>query len=226
MMVAHAEQWIQHTEVARRRTRRNYSARIKRALDVALSAGALLFLSPGLLLIATILFAIDGGPVIYRHNRVGRNGRMFGCLKFRSMYRDADRRLKEILESDPARRKEWAESQKLSDDPRVHRLGRLLRRSSLDELPQLFNVLRGEMSIVGPRPIVTDELPRYGEHAGYYLAVTPGITGLWQVSGRNGTGYEERVLLDVEYCRTRSTRLDLIIMLKTVRVVLWSPNGM
>jgi exopolysaccharide production protein ExoY len=225
-MVAHAEQWIQHTKVARRRTRRNYSAGIKRALDITLSAGALVFLSPGLLLIAAILFAIDGGPVIYRHNRVGRNGRMFGCLKFRSMYRDADRRLEAILESDPALRKEWADSQKLFDDPRVHRFGRLLRRSSLDELPQLFNVLRGEMSIVGPRPIVTDELPRYGEHADCYLAVTPGITGLWQVSGRNGTGYDERVRLDVEYCRTRSTRRDLIIMLKTVRVVLWSPNGM
>jgi exopolysaccharide production protein ExoY len=225
-MVAHAEQWIQHKKVARRRTRRNYSAGIKRTLDIALSAAALLFLSPGLFLIAAILFAIDGGPVIYRHDRVGRNGRMFGCLKFRSMYRDAGRRLEEILESDPVRRKEWAESQKLVDDPRVHRFGRLLRRSSLDELPQLFNVLRGEMSLVGPRPIITDELPRYGEHAGYYLAVTPGITGLWQISGRNGTGYDERVRLDVEYCRTRSTLRDLVIMLKTVRVVLWSPNGM
>jgi exopolysaccharide production protein ExoY len=225
-MVAHAEQWIQHTKVARRRTRRNYSAGVKRALDIALSAGALVFLIPGLLLIAAILFAIDGGPVIYRHDRVGKNGRIFGCLKFRSMYRDAGRRLEEILENDPARRKEWAESQKLSDDPRVHRFGRLLRRSSLDELPQLFNVLRGEMSIVGPRPIITDELPRYGENADFYLAVTPGITGLWQISGRNGTGYDERVRLDVEYCRTRSTRGDLIIMLKTVRVVLWSPNGM
>ena len=225
-MVAHAEQWIQHTKVARRRTRRNYSAGIKRALDIALSAGALVLLSPGLLLIAAILFVIDGGPVIYRHNRVGRNGRMFGCLKFRSMYRDAGRRLEAILESDPARRQEWAGSQKLSDDPRVHRFGHLLRRSSLDELPQFFNVLRGEMSIVGPRPIVTDELARYGEHADSYLAVMPGITGLWQVSGRNGTGYDERVRLDVEYVRTRSTLRDLMIMLKTVRVVLWAQNGM
>lgn len=225
-MVAHAEQWIQHTKVARRRTRRNYSSGIKRTLDIVLSAGALVLISPGLLLIATILFAIDRGPVIYRHDRVGRNGRMFGCLKFRSMYRDAGKRLEAILESDPTRRKEWADSQKLSDDPRVHRFGRLLRRSSLDELPQLLNVLRGEMSIVGPRPIVTDELRRYGEHADCYLAVTPGITGLWQVSGRNGTGYDERVRLDVEYCRTRSTRGDLIIMLKTVRVVLWAPDGM
>lgn len=225
-MVAHAEHWIQHTKVARRRTRRNYSAGIKRALDIALSAGALVLLSPGLLLIAAILFVIDGGPVIYRHNRVGRNGRMFGCLKFRSMYRDAGRRLEAILESDPARRQEWAGSQKLSDDPRVHRFGHLLRRSSLDELPQFFNVLRGEMSIVGPRPIVTDELARYGEHADSYLAVMPGITGLWQVSGRNGTGYDERVRLDVEYVRTRSTLRDLMIMLKTVRVVLWAQNGM
>jgi exopolysaccharide production protein ExoY len=225
-MVAHAEQWIQHTKVARRRTRRNYSARIKRVLDVALSAGALVFLSPGLVLIAAILFAIDGGPVIYRHDRVGRNGRMFGCLKFRSMYRDADKRLKSILENDAARREEWEQSQKLLDDPRIHRFGRLIRRSSLDELPQLLNVLRGEMSIVGPRPIVTDELKRYGEYADSYLAVTPGITGLWQVSGRNGTGYDERVRLDVEYCNTRSTLRDLIIMLKTVKVVLWSPNGM
>lgn len=225
-MVAHAQQWMQHTKVARRRTRQNYSSRIKRMLDIALSAGALVFLSPGLLLIAAILITIDGGPVIYRHDRVGRNGRMFGCLKFRSMYRDADRRLAAILEKDPERRKEWAENQKLFDDPRVHRFGRLLRRSSLDELPQLLNVLRGEMSIVGPRPIVANELPRYGEHADCYLAATPGITGLWQVSGRNGTGYDERVRLDVEYFHTRSTLRDLIIMLKTVRVVLWSPNGM
>lgn len=225
-MVAHAEHWVQQRKVARRRTHRNYSAGIKRALDIALSAGALAFLSPGLLLIAVILFAIDGGPVIYRHDRVGKNGRMFGCLKFRSMYRDAGRRLEAILENDPARRKEWEESQKLSDDPRVHRFGQLLRRSSLDELPQLLNVLRGEMSIVGPRPIVPDELRRYGEHADCYLAVTPGITGLWQVSGRNGTGYDERVRLDVEYVRTRSTLRDLMIMLKTVRVVLWAQNGM
>lgn len=225
-MVAHAEHWVQHRKAARRRTRRNYSAGIKRALDIALSAGALVFLSPGFLLIAAILYAIDGGPVIYRHERIGKNGRMFGCLKFRSMYRDSGKRLEAILESDPARRKEWEEGQKLSDDPRVHRFGRLLRRSSLDELPQLFNVLRGEMSIVGPRPIITDELARYGEHADSYLAVMPGITGLWQVSGRNGTGYDERVRLDVEYVCTRSTLRDLKIMLKTVRVVLWAQNGM
>jgi exopolysaccharide production protein ExoY len=225
-MVAHAEQWVSYAKATRRRAHRNYSAGIKRALDITLSVGALICLSPGLLLITIILLAIDGGPVIYRHNRVGKNGRMFGCLKFRSMYRDAASRLESILENDPLRRKEWEESQKLSDDPRVHHFGRLLRRSSLDELPQLINVLRGEMSIVGPRPIVADELSRYGEHADCYLAVTPGITGLWQISGRNGTGYDERVRLDVEYCQTRSTLRDLIIMLKTVRVVLWSPNGM
>ncbi len=225
-MVVHAEQWVQHARASRQRSHGNSSANIKRLLDILISASALVFLSPGLLLVAAVLFAIDGGPVIYRHDRVGKNGRLFGCLKFRSMYRDAETRLAAILEDDPVRRRKWEESQKLPDDPRVHRFGRLLRRSSIDELPQLINVLRGDMSIVGPRPIVVDELKRYGGDADCYLAMIPGITGLWQVSGRNGTGYQDRVRLDVEYYRTRSIRLDFLIMLKTVRVVLWAPNGM
>lgn len=225
-MVAHVEHWIQDRKVLPRNEQRLYSLRIKRMLDIVFSGAALVLLAPGLLAIAAVLLVIDGQPVIYRHKRIGQGGRLFRCLKFRTMYRDSDERLAAILENDPARRREWRENQKLTDDPRVHRFGRLLRRSSLDEIPQLFNVLQGNMSIVGPRPVVSDELVRYGKDAEFYLAMTPGITGLWQISGRNGTGYDERVRLDTEYFRTRSNRRDLVIMLKTVRVVLWAPNGM
>lgn len=199
--------------------------RAKRIADVVLSLLALVVLAPGLLLIAGALLIADGRPVIYRHTRIGKHGRTFECLKFRSMRKDAAERLEQLLASDPEIRREWMESQKLRHDPRIHRLGHFLRVSSLDELPQLINVIRGEMSLVGPRPIVTDEMARYGDQLHYYLAMTPGVTGLWQVCGRNDTSYEARVLFDVEYYHKRSTRLDLMIMIKTVGVLLFARNG-
>jgi lipopolysaccharide/colanic/teichoic acid biosynthesis glycosyltransferase len=162
----------------------------------------------------------DGGPATFTHYRVGCGGRLFRCIKFRTMCLDAERVLAELLARDPARRAEWERDQKLSDDPRVTPIGRWLRRSSLDELPQLLNVLRGEMALVGPRPITAAELHRYGAVRWQYLSVLPGMTGLWQVSGRNRTGYERRVELDQLYVKTRSAWLDCKILAKTVLVVL------
>ncbi|EKF58643.1 sugar transferase [Agrobacterium albertimagni AOL15] len=196
----------------------------KRAFDIGCSLLLLLFLLPAFLLIAAALLLVDGGPVIFRHQRVGRGGRAFSCLKFRSMRKDADKVLAELLEKDPERRGEWEESQKLKRDPRIHWLGKLLRITSLDELPQLFNILAGDMSIVGPRPIVSEELERYGQYAHCYLAMTPGLTGLWQVSRCPETTYEERVQFDVDYYNTCSMRTDITIIMKTIVVVLFAQN--
>jgi lipopolysaccharide/colanic/teichoic acid biosynthesis glycosyltransferase len=162
----------------------------------------------------------DGAPVLFGHYRVGCKGRLFRCLKFRTMYRESEQMLAELLARDPAARAQWERDQKLVDDPRVTPIGRFLRRTSLDELPQLINVLRGEMRLVGPRPVTVGELTRYGRVRWQYLSVTPGITGLWQVSGRNNTSYEERVALDARYVAQRSLALDLRILLRTVAVVL------
>ncbi len=157
-----------------------------------------------------------------RHERIGRDGAPFPCLKFRTMVRDADRVLEEHLARDPAARAEWQAQRKLARDPRVTAIGNLLRRSSLDELPQLFNVLRGEMSLVGPRPVVRVELEEHyaGEAGSLYCRVRPGVTGLWQVSGRSGVSYRERVRLDTEYVRTGSLMLDVAILCRTPWAVL------
>ena len=144
-----------------------------------------------LLGVLAALVRADGGTVFYRHRRIGAGGRMFDCIKFRSMVLDADGVLRRVIAEDPAAAAEWAETQKLRDDPRITRIGRFLRRSSLDELPQLFNVLRGEMSLVGPRPIVQAEVARYGDDIEYYYAAKPGLTGLWQVSGRSDMSYAQ-----------------------------------
>ena len=197
---------------------------VKRVLDVTIAVLGLVFLAPLFALIAAVLFLHDGCPVIYKHRRIGLGGRPFLCWKFRSMTRDSDRRLSEILDSSEAYRQQWQSNQKLDQDPRAHRVGAVLRKSSLDELPQLINVLRGDMSIVGPRPIVPEEISRYGKHAPYYLALRPGITGLWQVSGRSDTRYSERVDLDVQYCRTWTIGGDLAIIARTL-LVLFSTRG-
>ena len=157
--------------------------------------------------------------MLFAHYRVGHDGKLFRCMKFRSMLRNSDQLLADLLHDDPQVRAEWDRDQKLANDPRVTAVGHFLRRTSLDELPQLLNVLRGEMSLVGPRPITLAELTRYGRVRWHYLSVRPGITGLWQVSGRNNTTYEERVALDRRYVEQRSVWLDLSILLKTVRVV-------
>ncbi len=206
----------------RTRRTRNGSDTLKRAMDVAIALPALIFLLPVLGLIALAIKLDDGGPVLFAHRRRGKDGRTFRCLKFRTMVKNAEARLAEILAADPVKAQEWARDQKLREDPRVTRLGRFLRKSSLDELPQLWNILRGEMSIVGPRPIVSDEVARYGEDIVFYDRVRPGVLGLWQISGRNDTTYEARVALDVEYAQTRSLPGDLAILVRSVPAVLLS----
>lgn len=191
----------------------------KRAVDLVGSLVLAGVFAP-FMLATVLLLRKDGGPVIYRHCRVGRGGRVFECLKFRTMVRDADHVLHWLLEQDSNLKGEWVRYHKLRRDPRVTRLGRFLRRTSLDELPQLWNVIRGEMSLVGPRPVVPQELPRYGRNVRRYLASNPGITGLWQVEGRNDADYRRRVVLDTYYVRRQSLLLDLWILLKTIRVVL------
>ena len=192
---------------------------LKATFDVLVSAIAILILAP-LLLGLSILCVLDGGPALFRHTRVGTQGRSFCCFKFRTMVVDADRVLGEALARDPALAAEWTANRKLIDDPRITRVGRFLRKTSLDELPQLFNVLRLEMSLVGPRPIVENEVALYGEHIAQYYAARPGLTGLWQVSGRNNTSYERRVQLDVWYVNNWSIWHDIAVLLKTIPAVL------
>lgn len=191
----------------------------KRVLDVVGAIVLALVFLPLILAIA-ILMRHEEGSIIFRHRRVGRNGRMFECLKFRTMVPNADQVLRELLERDPKMKAEWVQDHKLRCDPRVTRLGRFLRRTSLDELPQLWNVIRGEMSLVGPRPVIREELLRYGRNVRTYLCAKPGITGLWQVKGRNDTDYRRRVVLDTYYVRNQNLLLDLYILVKTTRVVL------
>jgi undecaprenyl-phosphate galactose phosphotransferase len=191
----------------------------KRVLDVVAALLLLVLLSPLMLAIAVIVRR-DGGDALYRQQRVGRFGRDFCCIKFRSMDPCADRQLADILARDAAAAAEWSTTQKLRDDPRVTRVGHLLRGASLDELPQLLNVIRGEMSLVGPRPIVRSELRFYGRDADSYMRARPGLTGLWQVSGRSDTSYEQRVRLDVRYVQQWTFWLDIVILLRTIPIVL------
>ncbi|HEY8614660.1 sugar transferase [Phenylobacterium sp.] len=181
---------------------------------------ALIFLAPVMIAVAIAVYAQDGGPILFAHRRLGKNGRYFYCLKFRSMAVDAEQRLKDLLASDPAAREEWEKDHKLRRDPRVTRLGEFMRKTSLDELPQLFNVLRGEMSLVGPRPIVEAEIAKYGRRFKHYCAVKPGITGLWQVSGRNDTTYRARVAMDCVYAARRNVWMDFRVLALTVPAVL------
>ncbi len=177
-------------------------------------------------LMAALVWMIrrDGGPATFRHYRVGAGGQLFECIKFRTMYPDAERLLRSLLEARPELKAEWLRSHKLANDPRVTPIGKWLRRSSLDELPQLLNVLRGEMALVGPRPVTVAELSRYGAARWHYLSVVPGMTGLWQVSGRNRLTYERRVELDAQYVSNRSAWLDCKILARTV-VVLMTGDG-
>lgn len=198
---------------------RQISLRAKRPLDIGIAA-LLIFLTFPLLLSIAVLVALDGGPVLFRHRRVGLHGAKFGCLKFRTMILDAEQCLDEYLSYHPEAQAEWSRERKLAFDPRVTRIGHFLRLSSLDELPQLLNVLKGEMSIVGPRPITQDELDHYGPIANAYKSVRPGITGLWQISGRSDVSYATRVILDERYVRNWSLALDLRILLCTPAVVL------
>ena len=192
----------------------------KRSFDVAMTLGIMVLIMPLFALFAVSIKLLDPGPLIYRHVRIGFGGKRFNCLKFRTMVVNSQERLNNLLASDDEARQEWERDRKLKNDPRITPLGKLLRRSSIDELPQLFNVLKGEMSLVGPRPVVLEELERYGGHAALYLTARPGLTGLWQTSGRNDVSYESRVALDVQYLCNWSMAVDLLILFKTVFVVL------
>lgn len=192
----------------------------KRWMDIILAATALLLAAPIMLGIAAFLRITTGGPALFFHNRVGFNGRIFRCYKFRTMIPHAEQALALYLASDPEADREWKENHKLKHDPRITFFGQMLRKSSLDELPQLFNILMGQMSCVGPRPVVSEELERYGDCAQDYLCTRPGLTGLWQVSGRSSSDYARRVALDSQYVHTWSIRADLLIMVWTVFAVL------
>ncbi|GEM87301.1 undecaprenyl-phosphate galactose phosphotransferase WbaP [Meiothermus granaticius] len=198
---------------------------VKRIMDI----GLIVLFSP-LILMGTLLLSLlvrldSAGPVIFAHQRIGWKGSRFYALKFRSMIPNADQALREYLLQHPELQEEWEQNQKLRNDPRITRIGRFLRRTSLDELPQLWNVLKGEMSLVGPRPIVNEEVSRYGSSFSLYLKVRPGLTGLWQISGRNDTTYAERVAMDTYYVRNWSPWLDLYILARTVGVVLFGKGA-
>ena len=192
----------------------------KRIFDVIIASITLIVFLPLFAFVVLLLKLTDPGPVIFRHIRVGHGGLRFACFKFRSMVLDSDKVLKTLLESDPAARKEWDRTQKLANDPRITPVGKFLRQSSLDELPQLINVIRGDMSLVGPRPIVPSELTRYGDKLSLYLLARPGITGIWQVSGRNDCGYDRRIEMDANYVRNWRFSTDFVILLRTLGAVL------
>lgn len=189
----------------------------KRAFDVVLSALMIVTFAPLMLTIAALIRLSGSGPIFFKHGRVGRDGVIFPCLKFRTMRPDAEEVLESVLQEDPSKRQEWEEFQKLEDDPRIIPLvGTFLRASSLDELPQLFNVFFGHMSMVGPRPVTEDELTRYGHYRGHYLRVRPGLTGAWQIGGRSETSYDDRVQMDVWYVENASLGTDASIFAQTV----------
>lgn len=198
----------------------NFKRLLKRAFDLVGSVILIIFLSPFLLTIY-ILIRKTGSQVIFQHQRVGSGGELFGCLKFRTMMVNAQEVLEDILKNDPLAKAEWERDFKLKNDPRVTSVGQFLRKTSLDELPQLFNVLRGEMSLVGPRPVIDKEIERYGDAARFYYSVRPGMTGLWQVSGRNDISYGHRVNMDVEYVVEWSFMKDINILVKTIGVVVF-----
>jgi exopolysaccharide production protein ExoY len=194
--------------------------RVQRIVDLGVVSLAILALFPLMLILALVVWISDGGSIFFGHVRVGRMGQLFRCWKFRTMAVDGDKVLAEHLARNPEALEEWRERHKLRRDPRITPVGRVLRASSLDELPQLFNVLLGEMSVVGPRPIVPEEISRYKTNFRDYCSCRPGITGLWQVSGRNDVSYEQRVVLDTRYASSRTVWLDVKIMAATVPAVL------
>ena len=193
-----------------------------RVFDVVVALAAIVFLSPLLVAVAVAVWWSDKGAAIFEHERIGQGGRPFKCLKFRSMVVDAEAKLASYLAANESARAEWELGHKLRSDPRVTPLGAFLRRSSLDELPQFFNVLRGDMSVVGPRPIVAGEVVHYGSRYADYCRVKPGITGLWQVSGRSDTTYRRRVTMDVVYARRKSFWWDVKLLALTLPAVLLS----
>jgi exopolysaccharide production protein ExoY len=194
----------------------------KRGIDIVIALAALIVFSPIFIMIAAMVKFTDGGSMFYGHRRIGHNGQEFRCMKFRTMVQNGDKVLQDYLRNNPEAYEEWRATRKLQNDPRVTAVGAVLRKLSLDELPQLFNILKGEMSIVGPRPVVEDELEMYEASASYYLQTRPGLTGLWQVSGRNDVSYETRVAMDTMYVKNWSIAKDLMIIARTVPAVCMS----
>ena len=192
---------------------------LKRLFDIAATIVGGILISPILLIIAIWVYHDSPGPVIFKHRRVGKDGKEFNCYKFRSMCVNSKEVLEHLLATDPAAKAEWEKEFKLKDDPRITKSGAFLRKTSLDELPQLWNVLKGEMSLVGPRPIVRGEMSRYGKYIKEYMMVRPGITGIWQTSGRNDIDYPERVQMDNWYVHNWSVWLDLVLLWRTIGVV-------
>ncbi len=192
----------------------------KRVFDLLVGSAALIVALPLMILIAIAIKLDSKGPVIFGHTRIGKDGKSFKCLKFRTMVMNSQEILDNLLLENPQLREEWEKNFKLKNDPRITKVGHFLRKTSLDELPQLVNVMKGEMSLVGPRPIINKEVQKYGNYYEIYKAVLPGITGLWQVSGRNDIDYEERVQLDVRYVRNWSLWMDIKILIRTIGVVL------
>ena len=198
---------------------------LKRVFDLGVTLVAIILLSPLLAFLAISLRVAQGGPILVKHTRIGKGGVPFPCLKFRTMAVNADDILRTHLAKDAAALQEWKSSRKLRYDPRVTALGHVLRTTSLDELPQLFNIIRGEMSLVGPRPIVEQEIDMYGDAMEHYLVARPGLTGLWQVNGRSDLSYASRVAFDIQYVRTWHFGLDLFILFKTVAIVIRSKGS-
>lgn len=200
---------------------------LKRCFDIAFSLACFVTGAPAFLLISLLIFLTSPGKIIYSHQRIGRGGIPFRCYKFRSMHSNADERLNEILKTDPIRREEWYKNYKLKDDPRITRLGAFLRKTSLDELPQFWNVLKGDLSVVGPRPVVKDEITRYyHDKAHKILSIRPGLTGLWQVSGRSDVStYQQRIAMDEYYVDNQSFLLDLKLIAKTIPAIIFTKGA-
>lgn len=198
---------------------------VKRLFDIVFSLSVLIVFSPVYFLLVLLIALSSPGPVFYVQERVGKNRKTFGCIKFRTMVENADAVLLEMMESCPHLRQEFENNFKLKHDPRITWIGRFLRITSLDEFPQFWNVLKGDMSVVGPRPLVVEELPKYGRHIDKVLTIRPGITGLWQVSGRNDVPYHLRIQMDIYYVNFRNLWMDLWIIVKTIGVVIFPKNN-
>lgn len=204
--------------------RRAYQDALKRGFDIVFSLLVLVLCAPLYLLLIGLVAFTSPGPIFYIQKRVGKNYRPFRCFKFRTMVQDAEDVLEDLMAQSPQIRQEFADNFKLKRDPRITPVGYFLRLTSLDELPQFWNVLKGDMSVVGPRPLVDEELGRYGDFMSTVLSIRPGITCIWQVSGRNDVPYNQRIQMDLRYVRSRSMALDLQLILKTFRVVIF-PKG-
>lgn len=199
---------------------------VKRVFDLFFSFSVIILGLPVFFFIALLIKCTSAGPVVYAHKRIGRGGRVFSCYKFRTMYPDADKRLKEILESCTEKKKEWQESYKLKEDPRVTPIGKFLRKTSLDEIPQFWNVLKGDLSVVGPRPVLKEEVLKFmGGKAVKILSIRPGLTCIWQVSGRSDANYSQRIQLDELYVDNRSFFMDLKLILKTIPSMIFSKGA-